>query len=251
LGPLLAGLSGTARGAPTAGAGLLVFAAASLKDALDGADALYGRDPGTRVTAAYAASGALARQIEAGAPADLFVSADLDWMDYLEKRRLIAAGTRRNLVSNSLVLVAPAEESQPVDIRPGFDLLGRLAGGRLAMGQPRSVPAGRYAEQALTALGVWDLARRHAAFADSVRSALALVASGEAPLGIVYRTDAAAAPGVRVVATFPPGLHAPIVYPIAATAGARDPAAAEAYIAFLLEPAAQAVFAKQGFAPAE
>jgi molybdate transport system substrate-binding protein len=252
MGPLLAGLPRAAvRGAPEGGADLLVFAAASLRDALDEADALYRRDSGARVTVAYAASGALARQIEAGAPADLFISADLGWMDYLEERRLIAAGTRRNLVGNGLVLVAPADAAQLVDIHPGFDLLGRLGGGRLAMGQPRSVPAGRYAEEALTALGVWDVARRHAAYAESVRAALALVASGEAPLGIVYRSDAAAAPGVRIVATFPPGLHAPIVYPIAVTAGARDPATAAAYIAFLAGPVAQAAFAKQGFALVE
>ena len=225
---------------------LLVFAAASLKNALDDANAEYRRRTGRTVTVSYAASPALARQIEAGAPADVFISADVDWMDYLAQRRLIKPETRRNLLGNRLVLVGPRETRRDVTIAPGFPLATLLGGGRLAMADPDSVPAGKYGKAALEHLGVWPSVQARIARAENVRAALALVSRGEAPLGIVYQTDAAADPKVKVVGFFPEDTHPPIVYPIAAIAASTAPTTA-AYLEFLRSPAAKPYFEKQGF----
>ena len=226
---------------------VLVFAAASLKNALDEVIAAYGAQTGTKVTASYAASSALAKQIEQGAPAQLFISADLDWMDYLEQRKLIAEGTRRNLLGNSLVLVAGKDSQQSdVAIGPGFDLAALVGDGRLAVGEVTAVPAGRYAKAALENLGVWGGVEGKLAQAENVRAALALVARGEAPLGIVYKTDAASDPSVRIVGTFPADSHPPIIYPAALTTeGANN--SALGFLAYLSGPAAKAVFEKHGF----
>jgi molybdate transport system substrate-binding protein len=224
---------------------LLVFAAASLKDALDAALVDYTADSGRAVVASYASSSTLARQIEQGAPADLFISANPEWMDYLAERGLIRADSRANLLGNGLVLVAPKDSGVGVEIAPGFDLLGALAGGRLAMGDPDHVPAGTYGKAALESLGVWRAVAPAVVRADNVRAALALVARGEAPLGIVYSTDAKVEPGVRIVGTFPADSHPAIIYPAAATATAKSEAAS--YLAFLRSSAAKAVFEKYGF----
>ena len=195
-----------------------MFAAASLKNALDDVIAAYGKETGTKVTASYAASSALAKQIEQGAPAQLFISADLDWMDYLAERKLIDDATRKNLLGNSLVLVAAKDSAMgPVEIGQGFDLAKLLGDGRLAVGEVKSVPAGKYAKSALEKLGAWGGVEGKLAQAENVRSALALVARGEAPLGIVYKTDAASDPTVKIVGTFPADSHPPIIYPAAVT----------------------------------
>ena len=225
-----------------------MFAAASLKDALDDAIAAYWRASGREVKASYAASPTLAKQIEQGAPADLFVSADLDWMDYLDGKGLINRATRGDLLRNSLVLIAPKDSRVgEVTVGPGLDLAGLLGGGRLAVADVGSVPAGKYAKAALASLGVWQGVEGRLAQAENVRAALALVSRGEAPLGIVYRTDAVSDRRVRVVGTFPAGSHPPIVYPAALTATARP--GAGAFLAFLRGPEAAAAFARQGFAP--
>jgi molybdate transport system substrate-binding protein len=227
---------------------LLVFAAASLKNALDEIGARCATEAGVKVAASYAASGVLARQMENGAPADLFVSADREWMDYAQERKLIRPETRGDLLGNALVLIGP-KGAAPVEIRPGVDLAGLLgSGGRLAMGEPRSVPAGRYAEQALTTLGAWDAVKGRAAFAENVRAALALVSRGEAPYGIVYRSDAVADPNVAVAGTFPADSHPPIVYPAAVAASTGRAAEAAGFLAWLRSAAARVVFEKQGFA---
>ncbi|HEY6862534.1 MAG TPA: molybdate ABC transporter substrate-binding protein [Burkholderiales bacterium] len=224
---------------------LTVFAAASLKDALDANVKAYQAKSGDRIAVSYAASSALAKQIEAGAPADLFLSADLDWMDYLEQRKLVRAGTRRNLLRNHLVLIAPAGSNLSVNIAPGFPVARLLGGGRLAMANPDSVPAGKYGKAALAALGVWKDVEPKVAAAENVRAALALVSRGEAPLGIVYRTDAAAEPRVEVVGTFPEDTHPPIVYPIAVTASGKP--AAAAFEDWLGGAEAHRTFGKYGF----
>jgi molybdate transport system substrate-binding protein len=227
--------------------GVLVFAAASLKNALDGAIDAFTREAGVKVTPSYAASSALAKQIEQGAPAAMFISADLDWMDYLQERGLIEPMSRSNLLGNTLVLVT-AKDSAIADVAlaPGLDLAALLGDGRLAVGEVKSVPAGKYAKAALERLGAWNGVADRLAQAENVRAALALVSRGEAPLGIVYRTDAAADPGVRIVGTFPADSHPPIIYPIALTRNASEPAAA--FLAFLRSaPAAKAAFTRRGF----
>ncbi len=236
-------MTGSAGAGPT---NVLVFAAASLKNALDTIDDDWRPESGKRATIAYAASSALARQIEAGAPAELFISADRDWMDYLEERKLIDRKSRVDLLGNRLVLVAPADGAVQVTIAPGFPLATLLAGGRLAMADPQAVPAGRYGKAALVALGVWPAVADRIAAAENVRAALLLVARGEAPLGIVYQTDAAAEPGVRIIAIFPPDTHPPIVYPMALTAASTNPDA-PSLAAYLRGPAARARFEAQGF----
>jgi len=233
-------LSGTAQAQP-----LVVFAAASLKNALDEAAALSASKPAI----SYGASSALARQIESGAPAQVFLSADLDWMDYLEKRKLVREGTRKNILGNTLVLIAPAGSDIRTEIRAGFPLATLLGGGRLAIADPAHVPAGKYTRAALEKLAVWKSVAGKLAPAENVRAALALVARGETPLGAVYATDAAAEPKVRVVAVFPDGLHPPIVYPVALTAAAPTGGAAADFVALLLSPAARKVFEKHGFTP--
>nr|WP_117193422.1 molybdate ABC transporter substrate-binding protein [Rhizobium terrae] len=223
-----------------------VFAAASMKNALDNANKAWSAQGGREITVSYAASSALAKQIETGAPADIFISADLDWMKYVSDRKLVKEDTRTNWLGNRIVLVAAKENAKPVDIKPGFDLAGLLKGGRLAMGEPNAVPAGKYGKAALEKLGVWPSVEKSVASAESVRAALAFVSRGEAPYGIVYQTDAAADPGVAVVGTFPADTHPPIIYPIAilTESKARD---AAAYLEFLKSAKAASFFEKEGF----
>lgn len=223
-----------------------VLAAASLKEALDEAALLYRKEKGVQAVIAYGASSALARQIENGAPADLFLSADLDWMDYLEKKGLLAPGTRRNLLGNRLVLIAPAKQPVKLQPAPGFPVAKALGNGRIALADPQSVPAGRYARAAFEKLGVWDQVGGRVAAAENVRAALALVSRGEAALGVVYRTDADAERRVMIAGVFPADTHPPIVYPVAALKGAK--AGAAPFLRFLSQPQARAIFEKHGFA---
>lgn len=223
-----------------------VFAAASLKNALDAANAAWAKESGKEATASYAASSALAKQIEGGAPADVFISADLDWMDYVAKKDLIKADTRSNLLGNRIVLVASKDKAKPVDIKQDFDLSGLLGDGKLAMGEVKSVPAGKYGKAALEKLGVWSSVESKVAGAESVRAALALVSRGEAPYGIVYQTDVTADPGVAIVGTFPAESHAPIIYPIAILAESKNPDAA-GYLEFLKSEKSAHFFTEQGF----
>jgi molybdate transport system substrate-binding protein len=223
-----------------------VFAAASLKNALDDINAAWTADGGEAATIAYAASSALAKQIEQGAPADVFVSADLDWMAYLSERDLVSKATEVELLGNRIVLVAPADSAAAAEIAPGFDLAGLLGEGRLAMANVDAVPAGKYGKAALESLGVWETVRDRVAQAENVRAALALVATGEAPLGIVYRTDAAADSAVGIVGTFPEESHPPIVYSAAVTTAASS-SDARAFLAFLQSQAAADLFEAQGF----
>ena len=197
---------------------------------------------------AYGASSALAKQIEAGAPAALFISADLDWMDYLEQRSLQAPDSRVNLLGNSLVLIAPAKSNSMIKVAPRYGLATALGPEKLAIANPDSVPAGKYAKEALQSLGVWADVEKSAVRAENVRSALALVARGEAAFGIVYRTDALAEPAVRIVDTFPASTHALIVYPIALVKTANSRPAA-AFADFLRSPAASTIWSKHGFVP--
>jgi molybdate transport system substrate-binding protein len=225
---------------------ILVFGAASLKDALDDIDAQYLRQSGKKVVVSYAASSALAKQIEAGAPADVFISADLDWMDYLAARKLIKPETRTNLLGNTLVLIAPASSPLKLTIAPNFPLAQTLGNERLALADPRAVPAGKYAAAALEKLGVWSSVAGKIAAAENVRATLLLVARGEAPLGIVYATDALADKSVKIVGEFPADSHPPVIYPIAAVAGSSNPAVAP-YVDYLQGPGARTAFEKQGF----
>ena len=225
---------------------LTVFAAASLKNALDAVNAACAADVGEKATISYAGSSALARQIEEGAPADVFVSADLAWMTYLSDKNLTKKDTELDLLGNRIVLVAPADSKAATEIAPGFDLAGLLGEGKLAMANVDAVPAGRYGKAALETLGVWAAVEGNVAQAENVRAALALVSAGEAPLGIVYQTDAAADPKVRILATFPPETHPPIVYPVAQTAASTH-AAAAAFLECLQTGKARALFETQGF----
>ncbi|KQT85273.1 molybdate ABC transporter substrate-binding protein [Aurantimonas sp. Leaf443] len=242
----LLGLSFAAVPSHAQEAGPVVFAAASLKNAFDAANAAWAAQGGRTATISYAASSALARQIEGGAPADVFASADLAWMDYLSKAKLIANDTRTELLGNGIVLVAPRDGATALAIAPGFDLAAALGDGRLAMANVDSVPAGKYGKAALETLGAWDGVKDRIAQAENVRAALLLVARGEAPLGIVYRTDAVADPAVRIVGTFPESSHAPVVYPVAVTAAATSPDA-RAFVDFLKGNAARALFEAEGF----
>lgn len=226
---------------------VLVFAAASLKPSLDKIIATPEAAALGTIKPSYAASSQLAKQIEAGAPAALFISADQDWMDYVAERKLLADGTRENLLGNALVLVAPKDSTAKIDVEPGFDLVGLLGkDGKLALGEPNSVPAGKYAKAALTRLGVWDAVSPRVVSAENVRAALNFVAKGEAPLGVVYRSDAVSEPAVRVVATFPESTHAPIVYPAALVAGQDSPAARK-LLELLHAQGEQAIFREYGF----
>jgi molybdate transport system substrate-binding protein len=225
---------------------LTVFAAASMKNALDDIDAAYTAKSGVKITVSYAASSALAKQIEQGAPADVFVSADTDWMDYATARKDINQPTRVNLLGNSIVLIAPKDSKiDTVTIAQGFDLAQLAGDGRIATGDVKAVPVGKYAKSALEKLGAWTAAEPKFAMAESVRAALTLVARGEAVLGIVYSTDAKVEPGVKIVGTFPADSHPAIIYPVAATATAK-PEATD-YIAFLRSSAAKAIFERYGF----
>ena len=225
---------------------LTVFAAASMKNALDDIDAAFTAKTGVKVTASYAASSTLAKQIEQGAPADIFVSADTDWMDYAIGKKNINEPTRVNLLGNSIVLIAPKDSKiDNVKIGQGFDLAKLAGDGRIATGDVKSVPVGKYAKAALEKLGAWQAAEPKFAMAESVRAALALVSRGEAVLGIVYSTDAKVEPGVKIVGTFPADSHPPIIYPVAATATAKPEA--KDYLDFLRSQAAKTVLEKYGF----
>jgi molybdate transport system substrate-binding protein len=209
-------------------------------------NAAFLKATGTKVVTSYAASSALARQIEQGAPADIFASADLEWMDYSAGKKAIKDDTRVNLLGNRLVLIAPKDSKiTDVKIGPGFDLATLIGDGRIATGEVTSVPVGKYAKGALEKLGIWASVEKRFAMADNVRAALALVARNEAVLGIVYETDAKVEPGVKIVGTFPADSHPAIVYPVAATATAKPEAAA--YLAFLRSSIAKAVFEQYGF----
>ncbi len=226
---------------------VVVFAAASLKNALDDVAARYKTATGKTVAINYAASNALAKQIEQAAPADIFFSADLAWMDYLEERNLIVKDSRRTLLGNEIVLVAPKDSSAAIEVAPGMklaDLLG--ADGRLAMANVESVPAGKYGKAALEKLGVWDSVAGRIVQADNVRAALAFVAKGEAPLGIVYTTDANSEKAVKVIGKFPADSHPPILYPVALTAASKNPDA-KAFLEFMESDAAKPAYEAQGF----
>lgn len=223
---------------------LTVFAASSLTDSLKSVADAYKAKTGVAVTLSFGASSTLARQIEQGAPADIFFSADTDWMDYLQQKSLIRTATRKTLLGNRLVLVGGAN-SKPLAIAPRFDLAGALGDGRLALADPASVPAGRYAKAALTALGVWDSVATRVVPAENVRVALEYVARGEAPYGIVYATDARVTPQVKVVGTFPENTHPPIVYPVALTRTASPDA--WDVLAFLEGREAGTIFRGAGF----
>jgi len=224
----------------------LIFAAASLKNALDEVATQWQRESGKKVVISYAASNTLIKQIEQGAPADIFMSADLDWMDYGQQKNLIDAQTRSNLLSNRIVLVAPKDAGFTLNITPGFDLASALKGGRLAMANVDAVPAGKYGKAALEKLGAWDGVKDKVAQADNVRAALLLVSRGEAPIGIVYQTDAASEPAVKVVGTFPEDSHPPITYPVALTKTSTNPDA-RAFLSYIRSPAARPAFERQGF----
>ena len=226
---------------------ITVFAAASLTNALQELGDGFTKETSIAVRFSFAASSTLARQIENGAPADVFLSADQEWMDYLQTRNLIRADTRRDVLGNRLVLIAPADSTIKLTIGPRFPLAAALGKGRLATGDPDSVPVGRYAREALTALGVWNEVADRVVRADSVRSALAFVDRAEAPLGIVYETDALIDKRVRVVDVFPAGSHKPIVYPIALTGAAKAEAAR--FVAYIRGPAGVVAFKAYGFTP--
>ena len=226
---------------------MVVFAAASLKNALDEIAATWSKDTGKPAPKiSYAASSALAKQLEQGAPADMFISADLDWMDYAAGKNLIKADTRFNLLGNKIVLIAPKDSKTTTLAIKGDNLAKALAGGRLSMANVEAVPAGKYGKAALEKLGAWPAVKDSIAQAENVRAALLLVARGEAPLGIVYSTDAAAEPNVKIVATFPEDSHPPIIYPAALTKDSRS-ADAKAFLDFLRSGKARTAFEKQGF----
>jgi molybdate transport system substrate-binding protein len=245
-----------ARAHPPSGRPLLVFAAASLTEALQAIGPVYTRRTGQPVTFSFAASSTLARQVSAGAQADVFFSADTDWMDYLEAHHLIDPTSRRDIVGNRLALIAPSGSTVRLIIRKGFDLAGALgSSGRLALAEPDSVPAGRYARDALRSLEAWGSVAGRLIPAENVRAALEYVARGEAPLGIVYASDALIEPRVRVVALFPPDSHPRIRYPAAVVAPAHTGplrgrvAEADAFVRFLASGEAQRIFHKYGFLP--
>lgn len=233
--------------ATTRAADVTVFAAASLKNALDGAAKAFEAKTGDKVVTSYAASSALAKQIEAGAAADIFFSADLDWMDYLQKKDLINTASRKTLLGNTLVLIAPKTSTVSLTIDMNFPLLEALGpDGKLAMADVNAVPAGKYGKAALTYLGVWEAVEPRVAQAENVRAALAFVARGETPLGIVYGTDAKVEPAVKVVGTFPADSHPKIDYPVALVAKVKPEAAK--FLDFILSSAAAPIFEEQGFA---
>ena len=227
-------------------ADLTIFAAASLKEALDENVKAFNLKTGYQVRVSYAGSNALARQIENGAPADLFIPADEEWMDYAAQKNLISAGTRRNLVTNRLVLIAPVDSKVQLRIAPKFALAQALQGGRLALANPDAVPAGKYARAALTRLGVWGEVEKSLTRSENVRASLVLVARGETPLGIVYATDAKAEPKVRVVDTFAASLHPPVVYPAAIVAGKVN-LVTQSLLEYLHAAEARAVWRRYGF----
>ncbi len=223
-----------------------VFAAASMKNALDAVNQACAAEVGEEAAISYASSSALAKQIEEGAPADIFISADLDWMKYLHDKNLVKADTEKRLLGNAIVLVAPKDSTAEVKLEKGFDLGALIGDGRLAMGEVKSVPAGKYGKEALETLGMWSSVEGKLAQAENVRAALKLVATGEAAAGIVYATDAMAEPGVKVIGTFPADSHKPIVYPIAQTADSKDSEAA-AWLKCAESGTAKPLYEAQGF----
>jgi molybdate transport system substrate-binding protein len=225
---------------------VVVFGDASLKNALDEANGLFLFENGSGIKVSYGASASLAKQIESGAPGDVFISDDLDSMDYLAERKLIKLDTREKFLGNRLVLIARADSNAVLTIGENFPLAQALGNGRLAMADPTAVPAGKYGKAALEKLGVWASVANKLAPTQDVRAALLLVSRGEAPLGIVYQTDAAADKNVKIVATFPESTHPPIVYPIAILAGSTN-GVAPVYLQYLLSPKAEPFFEKQGF----
>jgi molybdate transport system substrate-binding protein len=233
-------------GSASAQDALTVFAAASLKNALDNVNAACEADVGAKATISYAASSALAKQIEEGAPADVFISADLDWMKYLSDKKLTQPDTEVKLLGNRIVLVAPKDSKAETTIAPNFDLAALVGDGKLAMGNVDSVPAGKYGKAALEKLGVWEGVSGKVAQAENVRAALKLVSTGEAALGIVYQTDAAAEEGVKIVGTFPEDTHPPIIYPIGLTATTKNQDAAD-FEKCLQTEKAKELFEKEGF----
>jgi molybdate transport system substrate-binding protein len=233
-------------GATAAAQDVTVFAGASLTNAFEDIAKAYRAKGGGPVRFSFASSSTLAKQIESGASADIFASADEQWMDYLAERKLIEPATRTTRLGNVLVLVTAPGDKRTIDIKPGFDLAGMIGNGRLATGDPAHVPVGRYAQQALTKLGVWDAVGPKIARADNVRAALFLVERGEAPFGIVYATDAAASGKVNVAGAFPPDSYPPVVYPIAVLAK-RDRPEVRSFFEFLFGPEAQAIYRKAGF----
>jgi molybdate transport system substrate-binding protein len=243
---LAAGIAAGALPAAAQDKAITVFAAASMKNALDDINAAFLKASGTKVVASYAASSALAKQLEQGAPADVFASADLEWMDYSSQKKTIKDDTRVNLLGNRLVLIAPKDSKiDTVAIAQGFDLARLIGDGRIATGEVSSVPVGKYAKSALEKLGIWPSVEKKFAMADNVRAALALVARGEAVLGIVYETDAKVEPNVKIVAHFPEDSHPAIIYPVALTAGAKPDAMN--YIAFMRSNLAKTIFETYGF----
>ena len=239
-------IAGTPRAGVAQQKTITVFAAASMKNALDDVDNSFTKQSGIKVVASYAASSALMKQIEQGAPADVFLSADVDWMDYGAKRDLIKNDTRIDLLGNRLVLIAPKDSKiDKVTIAPGFDLAKLAGDGRIATGDVKAVPVGIYAQAALDKLGIWSAVEPKMAMTANVRAALTLVARGEAVLGIVYETDAKVDPGVKIVGMFPEDSHPPIIYPAALTKDAKPDAAQ--YLAFLRSPNAKVIFERYGF----
>ena len=239
--------AGGARPTEAQGKDVVILAAASLKNALDDASAAWTKQTGKSTKISYAASSALARQVEAGIPADIFISADVPWMNHVAERKLIKAPSRSDFLGNQIVLIAAKDSKIDLKIDKGFGLRAALGNdGRLAMGNVDSVPAGKYGKAALESLGVWSSVADRVAQAENVRMALTLVSRGEAPLGIVYKTDAASDPNVRIVGAFPDGTHPPIIYPMALLAGSTNPDA-QAFVDYLKSPAARPFFEKQGF----
>jgi len=225
---------------------ITVFAAASLKNALDAVNAAWKADTQKEATISYAASSALAKQIEGGAPADLFISADLDWMKYLTDKNIVAPGSEVKLLGNDIVLVAPKDSTVEAKIEPGFKLGDLVGGGKLAMADVKAVPAGKYGKAALEKLGAWAGVEGKVAMAENVRAALKLVSTGEAALGVVYKTDAVPDPSVKVVATFPADSHPPIIYPAAVIAASKNADAGD-FLKYMQTAKAKALFEQQGF----
>jgi len=243
---LFAALAGAPQVAAAQDQTLIVFAAASMKNALDDANTAFTKANGVKIVASYAASSALAKQIESGAPADVFVSADLQWMDYVAQKNLIKPDSRVNLLGNKLVLIAPLDSKlDKVAIGQGFDIAKLAGDGRIAVADVKAVPAGLYAKAALEKLGGWAAAEPKLAMAENVRATLSFVARGETPVGIVYETDAKVEPKVKIVGVFPDGSHPPVIYPVAATTSAK--ADAGKYLSYLRGSEAKGIFEKYGF----
>jgi molybdate transport system substrate-binding protein len=243
---LFAALAGAPQPAAAQGT-ITVFAAASMRNALDDVDAAFTKKTGVKVVASYAASSALAKQIAQGAPADAFISANVKWMDFLADKKLVAPGTRVDLLGNSLVLIAPKDSKlDHIKIEKGFNIAKLAGAGRIAVADTKAVPAGLYAKAALTSLGAWAAAEPKLAQAENVRATLAYVARGETPLGIVYSTDAKIEPKVRIIGIFPLGSHPAITYPVAGLAASKN-AQVKAYLGFLQTQAAKTIFEKYGF----